>query len=397
MTKNKLPRVNRRVANLGLTVVLPCLNEEATVGACVTAAKKWIGKRSGEVIVVDNGSTDRSARLARQAGARVVKEKTPGYGAAIYRGLLAAKGEYLFIADADLSYDLGHLSPFLKRLKAGADLVIGNRFAGGIQPGAMPWLHRYVGNPVLTFLANLFFGTQLGDYHSGVRAVRKSVLPTLQLQCVGMEFASEMIVRAKLHNLVVDEVAVPYRPDGRNRKSHIRTFRDGWRHLRFLMLFAPNFIFFYPAVIILITSLSLLAYMVVESLHLGRVALGIHTMLVLGALLIIGYQLLHWTFCVRVFARQIKLPVRSPRIVEKLSALSLELSMLIGGLVFLIGLFFCGLTLQIWLQSGLGDLNPEETMRVFIPGIILVVLGVQIFFSTLFLGILNFEQFHARE
>ena len=377
-----------------MSIVLPCLNEAATVGQCVKEAKRWLGKKRGEIIVVDNGSSDNSVALARKAGARVVTQPKRGYGAAIYKGLVAAKGQYIIIADADLSYDLRHLTPFLKKLKAGADLVIGNRFKGGVQKGAMPWLHHYVGNPLLTWTANLFFGTQLGDYHSGIRALRKSVVKSLNLQCVGMEFASEMIVRASLLHLRIEEVPVVYRKDGRNSKSHIRTFRDGWRHLRFLMLFAPNWIFFFPALTILFLSLALLILMILESLQLGHISLGVHTMLVLGALLIISYQLFHWSLCIDVFAKRIHLPVQSPPLIEKFSRTNLELMMVIGGAIFMIGLIFCVWTLSLWIKQGLGDLNPENTMKVFIPGVTFIILGVQIFFSTLFLGILNFERIH---
>lgn len=377
-------------------MVLPCLNEAETVGRCVELALQWIGRKRGEVIVVDNGSTDDSAKRARRAGARVVFEPIRGYGAALYTGLLAARGEYVIMADADLSYDLRHLTPFLQKLKAGNEVVIGNRFSGGIEAHAMPWLHRYVGNPILTRIANLFFGTSLGDYHSGVRGVRKSVVSELGLQCIGMEFASEMIVRAALLHLKIAEVPTPYRVDGRNRSPHIRTFRDGWRHLRFLMLFAPNWLFFFPSVAIFGISLTVLLWMILDSLHVGQVSFGIHTMLVLGALLIIGYQLFHWSLCISVFAKRMKLPISSQKIIEKSSKLSLEVMMGSGALVLGVGLIFCLWTLSLWVGKGLGNLQPEETMRVFIPGVVFVILGVQITFSSLFLELLNFEQIQRR-
>ncbi len=383
------PRVAR---SLEVSVILPCLNEAETVGKCVREAEKWIGTKRGEVIVVDNGSTDGSAKIAKAAGARVIHESRRGYGAAIFRGLREAKGKYLIIADADLSYDLRHLTPFLNALKRGNDVVIGNRFLGGIQAGAMPWLHQYIGNPALTWIANLFFGTKIGDYHSGVRSLKKSVFFELCLQSVGMEFASEMIVRARLLHFKIAEVPTLYRQDGRTHKPHIRTFRDGWRHLRFLMLFAPNWLFFFPALLILGVSLVLLLWMVLESLHLGRVSLGIHTMLVAGALLILGYQLFHWSLCVNVFAKRMKLPIKSSLFIEKSSKFNLEFMMLIGGVIFGVGFAFCIWTLRVWAAAQFGNLHPEETMRLFIPGITFVILGVQIIFSSLFLGLLNFER-----
>lgn len=380
-----------------VSIVLPCLNEEKTVGKCVKEAKRWLGRKTGEVLVVDNGSTDASIQVARQAGARVIVERKRGYGAAIYAGLRKAKYAFIIIADADLSYDLSNLTPFVNRLAAGDDLVIGNRFAGGIEPDAMPFLHRYIGNPLLTTIANVFFNTSLGDYHSGVRAIRKSKVAELHLHSVGMEFASEMIVRAKLLNFKIGQVPVPYRKDGRGRKSHIRTFRDGWRHLRFLMLFSPTWIFFYPAIILLLTSLFLLSYMIMESVQIGEIAFGVHTMLVLGALLIVGYQLFHWSFCVHAFAQRIDLPVRSPSIIEKLSKKNNELIMGIGGVIFVLGLLFCGWTAWYWLEKDLGNLNPRMTMRIFIPGVVFIILGIQSFFSSLFLSLLNFENLHSTE
>ena len=378
-------------STLEVSIILPCLNEERTVAQCVKDAKKWLGKKRGEVIVVDNGSSDDSRKIAKAAGAKVISQPERGYGAAIYKGFMVAKGKYIIIADADLSYDLAHLTPFLQKLHQGYDVVIGNRFGKKMQAGAMPWLHKYVGNPILTRIANLFFGTHLSDYHSGVRAIKKSVIVGLGLQCKGMEFASEMIVRAALHDLKISEVSVKYRRDGRDRKPHIRTFRDGWRHLRFLMLFAPNWIFFFPAVCLLFSSLSLLLWMVVESLHFGKVTLGIHTMLVCGGLLIIGYQLLHWSFCIKVFAQRIHLPIHSPSIWEKLSKVGIEINMLIGSIFFLMGIGLCCTVFFQWMSIGFGQLQPEDTMRVFIPGVFFVVLGVQIFFASLFLGLMQFE------
>jgi len=382
----------RKPQSIEVTVILPCLNEAETVGQCVTLAKAWIGKKRGEVLVVDNGSTDASVKIAKKAGARVVREHQRGYGAALFKGLSAAKGEYLIIADADMSYDVRRLTPFLQAMKKGSDIVIGNRFSGGVESGAMPWLHQYVGNPALTWIANLFFGTKLGDYHSGVRGLSKTTFQKLQLECVGMEFASEMIVRSALLHLKIAEVPAPYRKDGRDRKPHIRTFRDGWRHLRFLMLFAPNWIFFFPSLFILSASLMLLLWMILDSLQLGVISLGVHTMLVFGALLIIGYQLFHWSMCVHVFAKRLQLPIRSAPIIERAGRLSLETMMFAGVLICGVGVVFCFWTLWIWMSRNFGDLRPEETMRVFIPGIVFIVLGVQVIFSSLFLGLLNFER-----
>jgi glycosyltransferase involved in cell wall biosynthesis len=376
---------------VAISVILPCLNEEKTVGKCVRDALIGLKGKKGEVIVVDNGSTDDSVKIARENGAHIVREKRKGYGAALYKGIKAASGEYIILADADLSYDVRELGAFIKALKNGADVVIGNRFKGGIDSGAMPWLHQYIGNPVLTSIANTFFGTHIGDYHCGLRAIRKSSAEKLHLQCVGMEFASEMLVKASLHNFSIVEVPVTYRVDGRDRRSHLRTFRDGWRHLRFLMLFAPNWVFFFPAVIISLLSCTLLFWMLFRSFQLGEVSLGIHTMLVLGALLIIGYQLFHWSLCVAEFAQKMNIPVRSPKLIRFFSHPRVEFGIVLGCLSFLIGLAFFSVTFLQWINVGFGDLNPEQTMRIFIPGIIFMTLGVQIFFSSFFLGLLKVE------
>ncbi len=377
--------------NIEVTVIFPCLNEEKTVGQCVKDAIGWLSSKKGEVIVVDNGSTDRSVEVACKSGARIVRQKKRGYGAALYKGIRSAHGEYLILADADRSYDVKQLTPFLTALKKGADLVIGNRFKGGIEAGAMPWLHQYVGNPLLTTIANTFFGTYLGDYHCGLRAIRKTSAQRLHLQCVGMEFASEMVVKASLDNLSIVELPVTYHIDGRHHPSHMRTFRDGWRHLRFLMLFAPTWVFFFPAVIITCLSLTLLLWMFFQSFQLGRISLGIHTMLVLGALIIVGYQLFHWSVCVAQFAEKIHLPVRSPKLISFFSRPRVELGVIVGSLSFLVGFLFFSVIFLQWVQSGFSNLHPEETMKIFIPGVIFMVLGIQIFFSSFFLGLLKIE------
>lgn len=339
--------------------------------------------------MVDNGSSDHSAQVASQAGARVIRQPVRGYGAALRKGLSAARGTVIIMADADLSYDIQDASLVLQALNRGAAVAVGNRFRGQLAPGAMPWLHRYVGNPVLTWLANLLFQTHLGDYHSGLRGLQRRVVRRLDLRATGMEFASEMIVKASLLGLPLVEVPIRYRKDGRGRPSHLRSFRDGWRHLKFLLSFAPNWVFFYPAVVTITGSALLLGAMIFQSLQVGQVAFGIHTMLVIGGLLIIGYQLFHWSLCTYFFARQLRMPLPTTRWVQAVVAWPVERLLSLGGLSVLVGWLLALSVLWQWQQTGFGNLDPEQTLRRFIPGVVLMVLGVQVIFSALFLELLK--------
>src|SRR5947209_5960631 len=277
-----------------VSIVMPCLNEARTVGTCVAkavAALERLGVR-GEVIVADNGSTDGSQQIAAAKGARVVSVSRRGYGSALQAGIAAAHGTYIIMGDADDSYDFTNIEPFLTRLRAGDELVMGNRFKGGIRPGAMPWLHRYVGNPVLTGILNLFFRTPIGDAHCGLRAFRKDAYERLSLTTTGMEFASEMVVKASLNHQKISEVPIVLYPDGRDRAPHLRSFRDGWRHLRFLLLLCPLWLDLIPAALLLGGGLALMAWLTPGPRTVGGVVFDVHTML-LGALgVLLGYQTL---------------------------------------------------------------------------------------------------------
>src|SRR3954469_17877261 len=271
-----------------VSVVMPCLNEARTVGVCVAKAKRCLEQLGvrGEVVVADNGSTDGSQALARAAGARVVAAERRGYGAALQAGIAVARGRFVIMGDADDSYDFTDLGPFLDRLRAGDDLVMGNRFKGGIKPGAMPWLHRYVGNPILTGILNLFFRTPIRDAHCGLRGFRKAAYEQLRLTTPGMEFASEMVVRSCLHGQKISEVPTTLSPDGRDRPPHLRSFRDGWRHLRFLLLLCPMWLYLVPAVVLSVVGLGLLAWLTPGPRSLGGPVLDVHSMM-LGSLCVI--------------------------------------------------------------------------------------------------------------
>src|SRR2546421_10619744 len=288
------PRGERAEKTLEVSVVMPCLNEARTVGRCVSKAKACLERLGvhGEVVVADNGSSDGSPDLARAAGARVVPVTRKGYGAALQGGIEAARGAYIIMGDADDSYDFNDLGPFIDRLRHGDELVMGNRFKGGIRPGAMPWLHRYVGNPVLTGILNMFFHTPIGDAHWGLRGFRKDAYQRLHLTTPGMEFASEMVVKASLMRQKISEVPIVLHPDGRDRPPHLRSFRDGWRHLRFLLLMCPLWLYLIPSGILLGGGLGLMAWLTAGPRTVLGVEFDVHTLL-LGALcVIVGYQTL---------------------------------------------------------------------------------------------------------
>ena len=264
-----------------LTVVMPCLNEAETVATCVRKAIGFLAESgiSGEVLVADNGSTDGSQRLATDAGARVVPISDKGYGNALMGGIVAARGKYVIMGDADDSYDFTNLMPFVNELRKGADLVMGNRFRGGIAPGAMPPLHKYLGNPVLSFIGRLFFRSKIGDFHCGLRGFSRDSVMALNLQATGMEFASEMVVKATLAGQRVTEVPTTLSKDGRSRPPHLRSWRDGWRHLRFLLLFSPRWLFLYPGLALLVVGSAVTTALYFSPLRIGGAGLDIHTML----------------------------------------------------------------------------------------------------------------------
>ena len=366
-----------------VSVVMPCLNEARTVGRCVGKAVAELARLGvrGEVVVADNGSTDGSQAVAREHGARVVAVAERGYGSALQGGVGAARGRFVVMGDADDSYDFGRLGPFVERLRAGDDLVMGNRFRGGIERGAMPWLHRYVGNPVLTGVLNLFFRSPIGDAHCGLRAFRKDAYARLGLRSPGMEFASEMVVKACLQKQKISEVPVVLHPDGRDRPPHLRSFRDGWRHLRLLLLLCPDWLFRVPSIAFMIVGFGLMAVLTPGPLALGGVVLDVHTML-LGALcLVLGHQTLYlWTFA-RVHADD----AASARLRR---SHSLERGLLLGGALLLLGLGCNFWVVREWVARDLGPLDVQVTLRYALWGFTGMVTGVQTIFGRFFLSLL---------
>ena len=349
-----------------LTVVIPCLNEAETVATCVRKAVGFIADSGidGEVVVADNGSTDGSRQLAADAGARVVPIPERGYGNAIMGGIVAARGEYVIMGDADDSYDFTSLMPFVTKLREGYDLVMGNRFKGGIAPGAMPPLHRYLGTPVLSFIGRLFFHSNIGDFNCGLRGFRRDSAIKLGLQATGMEFASEMIVKAALAQQKISEVPTTLAKDGRSRPPHLNTWRDGWRHLRFLLLFSPRWLFFYPGLLLLLLGLGFGAAVVAGPVNIDGVSLDVDTLVACGAAVDIGFQaVLFWLFT-QVYAGAEGFLPTQPKVQTLLGKLSLERGLLTGAAIGVAGLTGLIFSLFYWQGQSFGHLNYEHALRL---------------------------------
>jgi hypothetical protein len=373
---------------------MPCLNEAETVATCVRKAMGFLAESGidGEVVVADNGSTDGSQRLATGAGARVVAIKHKGYGNALMGGIAAARGKYVIMGDADDSYDFTHLMPFVTELRKGYDLVMGNRFKGGIEPGAMPRLHKYLGNPVLSFLGRLFFPSVIGDFHCGLRGFSKEGALALGLQATGMEFASEMVVKATLWGQKITEVPTTLKKDGRSRPPHLRSWRDGWRHLRFLLLFSPRWLFFVPGLVLFL--LGLVAGAVIEAgpLSIGSVTFDVGTLVAASAMVVIGFQaVLFWLFT-RVYAGSEGFLPKEPGVQKLLGRLSLERGLLLGLAIGLAGLAGVIFSIVNWGGNGFHNLNYEHALRSMIPSATALIVSCQLILGTFFLSILGIKQ-----
>lgn len=377
-----------------LSVVMPCLNEARTVGRCVAKAKRALDELGvrGEVIVADNGSDDGSQSLAQEHGARVVPVARRGYGSALQAGIAAARGRYVLMGDADDSYDFGRIGPFVTKLREGHDLVMGNRFKGGIRPGAMPWHHRYIGNPVLTGILNLFFHSPIRDAHCGLRAFRKDAYERLGLTTPGMEFASEMVVKACLHRQKITEVPTVLHPDGRDRPPHLRSFRDGWRHLRFLLLMCPLWLYFIPAGFLLAVGVGLMAWLSPGPRPVGGTVLDLHTMLLGSLCVVFGYQTLWLWAHARIYGWTSGLLPRGTFSMKIFDHLNLERGLLAGAALLLAGLGLNGWLVHEWAARDLGPLDVQVTMRYALWGFTAMVLGVQTVYGSFFLSMLGMRR-----
>jgi glycosyltransferase involved in cell wall biosynthesis len=380
--------------SLELSVVMPCLDEAATVGVCVQKAMQALEHHGirGEVIVADNGSTDGSRELARACGARVVPIERRGYGSALQGGIAAARGRYVLMGDADDTYDFPQLGEFVAKLREGFDLVMGNRFRGAILPGAMPPLHRYLGNPVLSGLGRLFFKSPVGDFHCGLRAFRKEAIEQLGLRTLGMEFASEMVVKASAFGLRVTEIPTTLAPDRRERPPHLRTWRDGWRHLRFLLLYSPRWLFLYPGAGLLALGLALSLWLLPGPRRVGGVELGVHTLLFAAMAILIGFQSVVFAAFTKVFAISEGLLPEDPRLTRVFRYVTLEVGLVVGLLLVLGGTGAWVLGLEYWRSRHFGPLEPEQTLRLVIPGVVCFTLGFQTILSSFFLSVLGMSR-----
>jgi glycosyltransferase involved in cell wall biosynthesis len=379
------------VGPIELSVVMPCLNEEETLGVCVRKALASLraARIRGEVIVGDNGSTDGSVEIAQAEGARVIHVAQRGYGNALKGGILEARGEYVLMADSDDSYEFSHVMRFLEQLRSGSDLVMGNRFRGGIKKGAMPPLHRYLGNPVLTRIGKLFFNSPCGDFHCGMRGFRKDSFLRMDIRSTGMEFASEMVVKASLLNMKVSEVPTTLSPDGRNRPPHLRTWRDGWRHLRFLLMYSPRWLFLFPGAALIVLGLAGCAWLLPGPRFIGNVGFDVHTLLYAFVSVLLGFQLVAFALFTKVFAISEGLLPEDPRLSRAFRYITLETGLAVGGILVALGIGGSIFAVSGWASSRFGPLDAESMLRVVIPAVFSLTMGVQIVCSSFFLSILG--------
>ena len=379
--------------DMELTILMPCLNEAETLELCIKKAFHFLEEYrvKGEVLIADNGSTDGSQEIARRCGARVTDVPVKGYGAALMGGCDAAYGKYVIMGDADDSYDFLNLMPFVEKLREGYDLVMGNRFKGGIAKGAMPPLHRYIGNPVLSFIGRLFYPSNIGDFHCGLRGYNREAIQKLDLQTTGMEYASEMVVKATLMNLKMTEVPTTLAPDGRSRPPHLRSFRDGWRHLKFLLMHSPKWLFLYPGSFFFVLGLIIMIALLPGPLTIGSVSFDIHTMLVGSGCMLLGAQTVQFALFTNAYAKVsgfIPVTQKADNLLEKITT---EKGALLGVILTLIGLVAAIASVVIWKNTQFGDLDPQQVMRYTIPAMTCIVIGVQFIFGSFFLGILKIK------
>jgi glycosyltransferase involved in cell wall biosynthesis len=387
-----IPASDRENGDLELTILLPCLNEAETIEICVHNAMTFLARSgvSGEILVADNGSTDGSERLAAAKGARVIAVRERGYGSALRQGILSARGRYVIVGDADDSYDLLNLEDFVAKLREGYDLVMGNRFRGGIASGAMPFLHRYLGNPVLSLCGRLFFGTRIGDFHCGLRGFARNRIMALNLHTTGMEFASEMVISAALLSYRITEVPTILKKDGRSRPPHLRTWHDGWRHLRFLLMFSPSWLFIYPGLTLIACGVSVAALLFPGPVQIAAgIRLDIHTFLVAAIAILIGVQSISFGLIAQRFAITYGFLPESKRYAAFLAWLTLERGLLAAAMLALFG--FAGLVwaLVTWASVDFGLLEYPKVMRVLVASLTGIAIGLQLAFTSFLSSVMD--------
>ncbi|HEV7567546.1 MAG TPA: DPM/DPG synthase family glycosyltransferase [Microbacteriaceae bacterium] len=378
--------------SIELSIVMPCLNEAETLAICIDKARGYLERTGirGEVVIADNGSTDGSQEIAERHGARVVTVQAKGYGSALIGGIEAARGTYVIMGDADDSYDFSNLDGFVERLRAGDELVMGNRFLGGIEPGAMPPLHKYLGNPVLSTIGRVFFHSPIRDFHCGLRGFNRRSILDLHLQTSGMEFASEMVVKASLGGSRVSEVPTTLKKDGRSRPPHLRSWRDGWRHLRFLLIFSPRWLFLVPGTIAFAIGFLGTLFLSLGPLVIGSVGFDVSSQVYLAALAVVGYQAILFAILSKIYAQHEGFRIPRSRNFDRLERrISLESSAVAGVILFLLGLGIAIAQVVIWANVGFGALDAVATLRAAIPGALLMMLGAQTIMAGMFLGVLS--------
>jgi len=384
-------------APLHLTILMPCLNEAETIAQCIEKAQTGLARAGvpGEILIADNGSTDGSQAIAEKLGARVVAVQEKGYGNALRGGIAAARGRYILMGDADDSYDFSEADRFVKKFAEGYDLVMGCRLpigGGTILPGAMPWKNRWIGNPILSFIGRLFFKCPAHDFHAGLRAFSKESLEKMDLQTTGMEFASEMVIKATLKKLRIAEVPITLHPDGRSRPPHLKPWRDGWRHLRFMLIYSPRWLFLIPG--LLLTALGCLASaaLTVQDIEIGGIRLNVGTLMMACMAVVVGFQLVSFAFFTKVFAIAGGLLPEDSKLTRVFQIFTLEKGLTVGLLVLLSGLLLFVRALWLWKQAHFGVLpSTEENLRRLIPAGTLIVLGIQTIFSSFFLSVLGLK------
>jgi hypothetical protein len=377
-----------------VSVVMPCLNEAETLEVCIRKAQRALSEANirGEIVVADNGSRDGSAEIAERMGARVVRVRERGYGSALMGGIAAARGQFIVMGDADDSYDFGHIPRFVEELRRGSDLVMGNRFRGGIQQGAMPPLHRYLGNPVLTKVGRMLFHSNVRDFHCGLRGFRKDAYERMGLRTTGMEFASEMVVKATLFKMRITEVPTTLAPDGRSHPPHLRTWRDGWRHLRFLFLYSPRWLFLYPGLGLMLVGTILGAWLLPAPRTVAGVTLDVHTLLYAAVFVLLGFQAIAFGVFSKVFAISEGLLPPDPALERTFRHFTLEAGLVVGGLFIVTGLGVSVYAVGFWQARHFGALDDAQTMRWVIAASLFLTLGAQMVFASFFLSVLRLRR-----
>jgi glycosyltransferase involved in cell wall biosynthesis len=377
-----------------LSVVMPCLNEAETLERCIVKAQRALedANIAGEIVIADNGSTDGSIEIAERLGARVVNVRAKGYGNALMGGIAVATGKYVVMGDADDSYDFGHIPRFVEQLRSGADVVMGNRFRGGIQKDAMPSLHRYFGNPALTKLGRLFFRSPVGDFYCGMRGFRKDAYERMGLRTTGMEFATEMVVKATLLGLRIAEVPTTLSPDGRSRAPHLRTWRDGWRTLRFFLLYSPRWLFLYPGIILMLVGAALGLWLLPAPRTVGGVTFDVHTLVYAAAFVLLGFQAIAFACFTKIFAIAEGLHPPDTALDKLFRYVTLEVGLAVGAVLTIVGLATSLYAVSNWGAQHFGLLDYSRTMRIVIPAALFLILGAQTIFASFFMSVLGLRR-----